>query len=299
MAALGVPSPRETLPSSSSVGGLQVTIQPTTGSLSTADPPSPPKVVSTKGLGFSEDLDPDTRKARFTTFYIVDDDDFAFFGTVFKPKKDITVQDINSALAYIPGERIYPPMPADTTVTVAPERIGEQMDEFYTKGPSLIIYDEVQDSYPEYLSDLLYREVRIMEVIAKHPHPNIIGYHGVRVRRGRITGMVLNRHKDTLLNHLRGGRAINKGAFMQALASAVAYLHSICLAHNDINPENVMVDEQDMPILIDFGSCQPPGKRLLTAGTLGWVWDNFLYSDQKNDLFALGKIAVWLENPTV
>ncbi|KAF2253441.1 hypothetical protein BU26DRAFT_515796 [Trematosphaeria pertusa] len=297
MAACGVLPPGETPPLRCSVGGLQAAIQPTTRNLSIADPPSPPKILSIKDLDdVSEDLDLDTGKIRFTTFYIVDEDAFAFFGTVSKPSKDITVQDINSALARIPDEQIYPSIPTDSTLTVAPGLIVDEVDKFYTKRPNFGIYDRVQDS--DYLSELLYREACIMEAVAKHPHPNIVGYHGVRVRRGRITGIILDRHKDTLLNRIREGRAINKGAFTQALASAVAYLHSIGLAHNDINPENVMVNEQDMPILIDFGSCQPPRKRLLTSGTVGWTWDTFLHSDQRNDLFALGKIACWLKNPT-
>lgn len=62
------------------------------------------------------------------------------------------------------------------------------------------------------------------------------------------------------------------------------------LAHNDINPENIMVGHDGLPVLIDFGSCQPFGKRLLTLSTEGWVDAISLYSKQEHDAFGLKRV---------
>lgn len=35
-------------------------------------------------------------------------------------------------------------------------------------------------------------EVEFMEMLRNQPHPNIVGYHGCHVRRGYITGLVLD-----------------------------------------------------------------------------------------------------------
>jgi serine/threonine protein kinase len=43
------------------------------------------------------------------------------------------------------------------------------------------------------------------------------------------------------------------------------------LAHNDLNPRNILVNEAGMPVLIDFGSPHEMSKKLTTSrGTKGW-----------------------------
>jgi serine/threonine protein kinase len=52
--------------------------------------------------------------------------------------------------------------------------------------------------------------------------------------------------------------SIDKGPFMQALKLAIQHVHSLGLAHNDINPANIIVKD-GMPVLIDFGSARRIG----------------------------------------
>jgi hypothetical protein len=61
---------------------------------------------------------------------------------------------------------------------------------------------------------------------------------------------------------------------------------------------NIMIDENGTPFLIDFGSCLPVGGKLMTAGTPGWVEDDFETSQISHDEFSLGKLKSWLANPT-
>jgi serine/threonine protein kinase len=159
--------------------------------------------------------------------------------------------------------------------------------------------DEELDSADDvgFLARILLAEAFILQHLAAHPHPHLAKYHGVRARRGRITGLVLDRYPRTLLDHVRQGRDLNRDEFVSALESAVAHLHSLGLAHNDINPENIMMGEDNLPVLLDFGSCQPFGKRMLTQSTEGWVETVDLYSKQEHDVFALGKLQEWFDDP--
>jgi serine/threonine protein kinase len=239
--------------------------------------------------GIIEVHDNDTKTVKYTTFYLFTDDDVAYFGQVYKKKGEITLQEYSEALSRIPDEAIYPIRPVDTTLTVvAPET---PISHLYVKRPSLLTYEETTDP--------TFAEALVLEYIAQAPHPNLGRYHGCRVRRDRITGIVLDQYKVNLYDFLLhdGGR-VDREKFMARLESAVDHLHQLGLAHNDINPNNVMVEAEDMPILIDFGSCQPFGKRVLTGGTVGWFNEPFFLSAQEHDAFGLEKLRRWLENPT-
>ena len=47
------------------------------------------------------------------------------------------------------------------------------------------------------------------------------------------------------------------------------HLHNLGLNHNDINPANIMLDKEDVPIIIDFNSCQREGDLSFGIGTPG------------------------------
>lgn len=81
---------------------------------------------------------------------------------------------------------------------------------------------------------------------------------------------------------------------MTQIASAISHLHSLGLAYNDLTPMNIMVDDNETLFLIDFGSCQPFGSTLITAGTPEWTDEDFTNSAKKNDEIALDKLRAWL-----
>jgi len=156
--------------------------------------------------------DEDRRLTKFTTCcYVFDENNKAYFGQIFKPKKVISIDEFASALQRIPDEEIYPKIPPELDLTVAP--------------------------------------------------------------------------------------AVNTDEFMAKLEDAVHHLHSLGLAHNDLNPNNVMADESAMPVLIDFGLCRPFGKRLMRAGALGWCDDTIFSSDKQHDVSGLEKMRKWLVDP--
>ena len=115
-----------------------------------------------------------------------------------------------------------------------------------------------------------------MEEISKIPHPNIITYHGCNVRRGRITSIVLEKLDQTLTQYIATQTMprLDYANILQQLNNALAYIHSLGLAHN-INPDNIMIKNRSA-ILIGFGSCQPVGNRLRSLGTEGWYKEEFI-----------------------
>lgn len=81
---------------------------------------------------------------------------------------------------------------------------------------------------------------------------------------------------------------------LNGVEKGIVHLHSLGLIHNDINPSNIMFDE-DVPVIIDFDSCRPVGQSLEGVGrTFEWYDESVQYSLPSNDLDALDEIREWL-----
>ncbi|KAH6700696.1 kinase-like domain-containing protein [Leptodontidium sp. MPI-SDFR-AT-0119] len=260
-----------------------------------------PQVTNWEELALlSEEFDTETSEFRYTMFAVVDDD-AVYFGQLNIPKLEISFQQLTSALSPIPDEDIFPEWPhSGVTLTQAPEVLPANI---YIKRPSLALYDVFKEhNVLRLLPQGLMEEAQAMQVLSQHPHPNIIRYYGCQVRRGRITGLVLDRHPNDLTEYLKHEiGTIDREPFMEALESAIHHLHSLDWAHNDLNPRNILVNEAGMPVLIDFGSCHEIGKKLTTSrGTKGWIDEDmkdYTTSEKRHDTSALAKIRVWLDKP--
>ncbi|KAL2019756.1 hypothetical protein VTK56DRAFT_9200 [Thermocarpiscus australiensis] len=236
-------------------------------------------------------------KFKRTVWVALDDHDRAYWAAKEGVRKYfITNEEYESALQPIPDDWVFPEVSEEITVA-ANDGVG---DDLFIKRPKLSLYDpakvgEVLPSAPRVLLD----EIRILETLAKHPHPNIVRYHGCRVRRGRVTGIVLDRH-STDLDSLESDEAlrvsVDRDAIMTDVEAAVAHLHSLGLAHNDLNPSNILIGKNKNAILADFGSCQPFGNELMSRGTAGWIDEDYSTSEKEHDLAALPKIRAWLDN---
>ncbi|KAF9767658.1 hypothetical protein IL306_015135 [Fusarium sp. DS 682] len=251
-------------------------------------------------LCVAEEVDEDTGDFQYTMFATVDDD-MIYYGQLNKLKADISFQQATESLSQIPDEEIFPRWPQSLDLTMAPEELPPGV---FIKRPRIALYDVfLKHKVVHLLPKGLVEEADAMEVLGSYPHPNIIGYHGCHVRRGYITGLVLDRHSYDLSNYLKSGHAIeNKVLFMQSLESAIHHLHSLGWAHNDLNPTNVLVSEDRSPILIDFGSARRIGDKLSTSrGTKGWIdceMKDYTTSETQHDTSALIKLRKWLDSPT-
>ncbi|KAF2240343.1 hypothetical protein BU26DRAFT_470815, partial [Trematosphaeria pertusa] len=225
-----------------------------------------------------------------TTFTYVDNQDVAWFGQTPDIRKyDLTVEDLNRLLQQIPDEKVYPIRPSSiSTVSDADQR------NLFIKRPKLLCLDDEEET--KLLPQMLLEEAEVLEFLKQHHHPNLIRYYGRTVNRGRITGIALENHQVILQYHFKKvSNSFNIVACMEGIRAGVEHLHALGFAHNDLNPMNIALDSNDNPIILDFRSCRRFGEQLLSAGTYGWIEEDFTTSAQRHDEFAMKKIEAWLK----
>ncbi|RKU46273.1 hypothetical protein DL546_006921 [Coniochaeta pulveracea] len=189
--------------------------------------------------------------------------------------------------------------------TVAPP---ESISGCYVKQPNLIAYGVSGD-----LASYVLQELATCEIIRKNPHPNLAFYYGCVVSDdgGRVAGLCFKRYSVDLMQKLNPGH-LNKSAFVTSddraaarktastrylpgIEAGIRELHALGIVHNDLNPANVMITEDDTPVIIDFDSSTPPGVALdKTRRTHGWFDPDVHVSRENNDLDALAELRVWL-----
>ena len=89
--------------------------------------------------------------------------------------------------------------------------------------------------------------------------------------------------------------SFDRKRIMDVLRSAVNHLHSLSLAHNDLNPYNIMFDMQLNPVIINLHSCievSQPG--VTNFGDVDWSGE-WLVSAYDNDEIALERIERYME----
>lgn len=257
-----------------------------------------PKVESTRELcPLTEWFSIENGQRTFSrcTFAIVTHEHRVYVGQAPVRKYHLTAKIINESLKFVPDDEVYPEAPPNITIASVP--INNK--EVFVKGPTLSLYDTLAgtDSLPR----LLLQEAETLELLSRvGQHPNIVRYHGCLVKRSRIIGIVLGRLTELLEYRFedKGREPFDAEACMRKIESAVQFLHSQGLAHNDIKPTNIMLDEHDEPYMTDFGSCRPFGSLLITGGTPGWVDEEYTHSARRNDEIALGKLRTWLKEKT-
>ena len=64
-------------------------------------------------------------------------------------------------------------------------------------------------------------------------------------------------YKSSLIEILNKGKMSEETArnLAQKLCLGLTYIHMSSLAHMDIKPDNIMLDDDMNPIIIDFGLC--------------------------------------------
>lgn len=256
-----------------------------------------PLVTSLQDLTIVESIDRDG-KLKKTAFYHITSDYKVFYAETPKHKRETTIAEVNSILHRVKDEQLYPPIPSQVNITLPPFTLDDSAA--YVKQTGFNWYEEGNGEGVGYnIPKALLDETLIMERLSKIPHPHIVHYYGCRVARGYITAILLERLDKTLMQYISTPEfeALDKTRFCEALEDAVEYIHALGLAHNDINPHNIMVRD-GMPVLIDFDSCQPVGMRLQSLGSEGWYEEFFTTSAQSHDVYALRKIREWIQNPS-
>ncbi|RDW63151.1 uncharacterized protein DSM5745_10262 [Aspergillus mulundensis] len=148
----------------------------------------------------------------------------------------------------------------------------------YVKTPSLLAYINGN------LEKQMARKVETCEILRRNPHPNIATYYGYTGAHGRVSGLCFKRYTSKLLEavNLQG---LGKVAFrssarelvrenmisgLDGVLAAIKHLHSLGLAHNDINPANIMVDEDDQ-VTMYKQYCPPGVARVIASGSSAFI----------------------------
>ncbi|KAJ5722411.1 hypothetical protein N7488_000446 [Penicillium malachiteum] len=260
-----------------------------------------PRITNWADLAFSfEKVDPDTNKVQSTSFGLIDDHEIFYHGQISSSKIEISFYELMHALHPIADDSIFPTWPVSGAENLK-AKSGPLSSNLHIKRPALQLYVRFRElGVEKQLYNSLVAEAKILEELSQHPHPNLIGYHGCRVARGHITGIVLDRHPYDLRSYIENGHdLVNKTLFMTGLESVIRHLHALGWAHNDLTPANVLVGEDYQPLLIDFEGCQKFGEGLTyIRGTEDWIEgkiEDYTTSEARHDIFALGKIRDWLD----
>jgi hypothetical protein len=172
------------------------------------------------------------------------------------------------------------------------------LDDNYLKVPPYICYIP----RATLVRDAFFVEVSAYETLRSNPHAGIAEYRGCIVVDGYVEGIVLKKYKRTLMEAVNQGLEIDKDRIIDIITDAVAHIHSFGLVHNDLNPDNIMLNDNLDPVIIDMETCMAESRpAIYKLGTPGWS-DNWWTSSLQNDEVALERIRLWLNglyNPNV
>ncbi|KAF4617042.1 hypothetical protein G7Y89_g15107 [Cudoniella acicularis] len=88
-------------------------------------------------------------------------------------------------------------------------------------------------------------------------------------------------------------RPFDADLFSRDIKEGMEHLHTLGLIHCDLKQTNIMMDG-DIPLIIDFGSCQRDGEVLSEGGKSGWTSEGFKFTRPENGQYGLSKIRDFL-----
>lgn len=138
--------------------------------------------------------------------------------------------DVIQYLDPVPEENVFPKMPPNFT-RAPPFDLADH----YLKAPQFTY----EDSKPgnTFVADVLLSEATVLESLKQHPHPSIAQYFGAVTKGDRITHLCLKRCYCNLTEYFAVGLSVaERERLLIEIREGIEHLHSLGLAHNDINP---------------------------------------------------------------
>lgn len=117
-------------------------------------------------------------------------------------------------------------------------------------------------------------EAWTLDLMRRNPHPNVVRLEGYEVSEGNSSGLVLSKYPVTLSERIKsqdkealGKEPLDKIPCFKGFLDGVAHNHCLRIAHNDVSPSNIMLDEDHCPVIVELGSCKLFGAVLVERGT--------------------------------
>ena len=140
----------------------------------------------------------------------------------------------------------------------------------YIKTPSLLD-EQTKDFRP---GDHLVFEAEILEFIkGKGGHSNVCEFYGC-VREGSfVTGLALKKYPRSLGDLMKESKPEidYRRKLHDGILDGIKFIHDLGLVHNDLNPNNIMIDEDGRAVIIDFDTYSRVGDNSAErCGTFPW-----------------------------
>jgi serine/threonine protein kinase len=87
--------------------------------------------------------------------------------------------------------------------------------------------------------------------------------------------------------------SIKKENIITDISSGVRHMHSFGISHNDLSPQNIMIEENGNAIIIDMDSASGFGNEQHKPGLSPWCrWCKT--TEAENDIYLIARIALFL-----
>jgi len=187
---------------------------------------------------------------------------------------------------------------------------GGQAEVFLGRLPNLPKEVVIKVSHHK-LADIQTDEDRLTKeghLLAGFEHPNIAGVIDLGVHEEHPF-LVMEYVRGRTLSQYAQSREISSqmaATIVAKAARAIAAAHAKGIVHRDIKPDNILIDETNEPIIIDFGMARIQHAWKVDRESPGTVCGSFSYMspeqargevdnvNDRSDIFSLGAVLYWL-----